>query len=225
MTTTSIKTYSEAPYYDDFDETKNYHRVLYRPGYAVQARELTQMQSALQAQIDRHGQYAFKDGSRVVNGEVSLNTEYDYLKVEAAFTYGSTAYTSTSLASFEGTIITGTANSGNQVTALVLQAVVAASVDDDNDATTAAENHPDTLYIKYLKSGGANKTIEKFAPGETFVSNGSPVKYGMVGGGTDTDGNGLDSTITNAVGVGSAVSISEGVYFISGCFTDRKSVV
>ena len=85
MTTTSIKTYSEAPYYDDFDETKNYHRVLYRPGYAVQARELTQMQSALQAQIDRHGQYAFKDGSRVVNGEVSLNTEYDYLKLEAAF--------------------------------------------------------------------------------------------------------------------------------------------
>ena len=219
MTTTSIKTYSEAPYYDDFYETKNYHRVLYRPGYAVQARELTQMQSALQAQIDRHGQYAFKDGSRVVNGEVSLNTEYDYLKVEAAFTYGSTAYTSTSLSSFEGTIITGTANSGNQVSAIVLKAVVAASVDDDGDSTTAAENHPDTLYVKYLKSGGANKTVEKFVVGETFISNGSPVKYGMVGGGTDTDGAGLDSTITNAIGIGSSVSISEGVYFISGCFT------
>ena len=80
MTTTSIKKYSESPYYDDFDESKNYHRILFRPGYAVQARELTQLQTSLQAQIDRHGQYAFKDGSRVVNGEVSLNVEYDFIK-------------------------------------------------------------------------------------------------------------------------------------------------
>ena len=64
MSTTSIKNYGIAPYYDDFDETKNYQRILFRPGRSVQARELTQMQTALQAQIDRHGQYAFKDGSR-----------------------------------------------------------------------------------------------------------------------------------------------------------------
>ena len=80
MTTTNIKTYNGTPYFDDYFrdyngetvETKNYHRILFRPGYAVQARELTQLQTMLQAQIDRHGQYAFKDGSRVVNGEVSL---------------------------------------------------------------------------------------------------------------------------------------------------------
>ena len=35
-----------APYYDDFDADKNYHRILFRPGYAVQARELTQLQTA-----------------------------------------------------------------------------------------------------------------------------------------------------------------------------------
>ena len=66
---------------DDFDETKNFHRVLFRPGYSVQARELTQLQTSLQAQIDRHGQYSFKDGSRVVNGKVTLNVEYDFVKV------------------------------------------------------------------------------------------------------------------------------------------------
>ena len=66
---------------DDFDETKNFHRVLFRPGYAVQARELTQLQTALQAQIDRHGQYSFKDGSRVVDGKVTLNVEYDFIKI------------------------------------------------------------------------------------------------------------------------------------------------
>ena len=207
MTTTSIKTYSVSPYYDDFNEAKNYHRILFRPGYAVQARELTQMQSALQAQIDRHGQYAFKDGSRVVNGELSLNVEYDYIKVEASFTHSSTAYTSAGLQNFVGSVITGTGNSGNQVTATVLQAITA----------TDASN-PDTLYIKYQKSGGTNNTVEKFAAGEVFTSNADPVKYGMVGGGADT-GTGSASTIANPIGQGSSVSITEGVYFISGCFT------
>ena len=40
MATTVVKKYGIAPYYDDFDETKNYHRILFRPGHAVQAREL-----------------------------------------------------------------------------------------------------------------------------------------------------------------------------------------
>ncbi len=53
------------PYYDDFDETKNFHRILYRPGFAVQARELTQQQSILQNQIHRFGNHVFKDGSEV----------------------------------------------------------------------------------------------------------------------------------------------------------------
>ena len=206
MTTTSIKTYSVSPYYDDFNESKNYHRILFRPGFAVQARELTQMQSALQAQIDRHGQYAFKDGSRVVNGELSLNIEYDYLKLEGSFTHSSVAYTSAGLSALEGTVITGTGNSGNQVTALVLKAVAAEGSD------------PDTVYIKYQKSGGTNSDVEKFAAGEVFSSNGDPVKYGMVGSGSDT-GTGTASTIANSIGKGSSVAITEGVYFISGCFS------
>jgi hypothetical protein len=51
------------PYYDDFDESKNYHRVLFRPGLAVQGRELTQMQTILQNQIDRFGEHVFKEGA------------------------------------------------------------------------------------------------------------------------------------------------------------------
>jgi len=186
MTTTSIKKYSESPYYDDFDESKNYHRILFRPGYAVQARELTQLQTSLQAQIDRHGQYAFKDGSRVVNGEVSLNVEYDFIKLEST----------SDLNLFENTVITGT----NGVKATVLQAVSA--VDAAN---------PDTLYIKYIKSDSTNGTVGVFAAGDNFASNASSSKAGQVR--TTT------SVSDPAVGKGSTVSISEGVYFISGCFT------
>jgi hypothetical protein len=219
MTTTNIKAYNETPYFDDYFrdyggetvETKNYHRILFRPGFAVQARELTQMQTMLQAQIDRHGQYAFKDGSRVVNGEVSLNVEYDYIKLEPSFTYNSTAYpnATSNLAALKGSLITGTNSSGNQVTALVL------------DTVSATGSDPDTLYIKYQKSGGtdsANLTVQKFEAGEVFVSNGDTPRYGMIGGGNNVDGSNTASTISNGVGIGSAVSISEGVYFIAGCF-------
>ena len=59
MAITRVKNYNVSPYFDDFDESKNYHRVLFRPGFAVQARELTQLQTSLQSQIDKHGQYSF----------------------------------------------------------------------------------------------------------------------------------------------------------------------
>ena len=53
------------PYYDDFDDTKKFLRVLFKPGYAVQARELTQLQTLLQNQISKFGSHIFKDGSQV----------------------------------------------------------------------------------------------------------------------------------------------------------------
>ena len=41
-----------SPYYDDYDGSKNFHKVLYKPGFPVQARELTSQQSILQNQIE-----------------------------------------------------------------------------------------------------------------------------------------------------------------------------
>jgi len=40
--------FNVSPYYDDFSEDKKFHRVMYRPAYAVQARELTTQQSITQ---------------------------------------------------------------------------------------------------------------------------------------------------------------------------------
>ena len=44
--------FNVTPYYDDYDESKEYYRILFRPGYAVQAREVTQLQTVLQKQIE-----------------------------------------------------------------------------------------------------------------------------------------------------------------------------
>ena len=199
---TKVRNYNIAPYYDDFDETKNYHRIQFRPGHAVQARELTQLQTALQSQLDKLGQYNFKDGSRVVGGKVTLNTEFDFIKLtNAAFTHSSVTYDTTyqaaNLNALVGTTITGTGNSGNQITALVLQAVAASGSD------------PNTLYIKYENSGGAtgSRTVEKFAADEVFTNSAGTPIVGKVGAAGVTP-----------TGQGSVVNIEEGAYFISGTF-------
>lgn len=64
------------PYHDDFNEDKNFHRIMFRPGYGVQARELTQLQTILQNQIERFGNHVFKNGSPVIGGDVWLQDTY-----------------------------------------------------------------------------------------------------------------------------------------------------
>ncbi len=73
------------PYYDDFDEDKLFLRMLFRPGYAVQGRELTQLQTILQKQVDRFGSHVFKNGSMVSGGEVFLDKKVAYVQVEDTY--------------------------------------------------------------------------------------------------------------------------------------------
>ena len=62
------------PYYNDYDETKNFYSVLFRPGFAVQARELTQLQTILQKQVQRFGDHVFKNGSIVTGAQISTSS-------------------------------------------------------------------------------------------------------------------------------------------------------
>lgn len=78
------------PYYDDFDSAggpreNNYMRILFRPGYAVQARELTQIQSIIQNQIKQFGDHVFKDGSPVIGGQLTLDTSVKSIKLEPQY--------------------------------------------------------------------------------------------------------------------------------------------
>lgn len=73
------------PYYDDFDQEKKYLQMLFFPGKAVQARELSQLQSILQDQISKFGSHIFKEGSMVIPGESSINVGYPFIKLEQQF--------------------------------------------------------------------------------------------------------------------------------------------
>src|SRR6056300_1679164 len=73
------------PYYDDFDETKQFHRILFRPGYAVQARELTQLQTQLQDQINKFGKHVFVNGSIVLGGGRTFEKDLTSITVDTNF--------------------------------------------------------------------------------------------------------------------------------------------
>ena len=72
---------SVSPYFDDFDETKNYVKVLFKPGFAVQARELTQTQSILQNQVKAVGNFLFSDGAKVRGPKPSVNENCRTIKL------------------------------------------------------------------------------------------------------------------------------------------------
>ena len=122
--------FNVTPYYDDFDEDKGFLRVLFRPGYAVQGRELTQLQTILQKQVSRFGEHIFKDGSKVLGGELTLDTEVKFLKL----TTGATASV------FADGIINDTSATVGAGTA---RAQVLATIN-------GIGSDPPTLIIKYL---------------------------------------------------------------------------
>ena len=138
--------FNVTPYYDDYDEDKQFLRVLFRPGFAVQGRELTQLQTILQKQSSRLGDHIFKDGSKVLGGEVTLDTEVYYLKL-------TTADTATDFSS--GIISDTSVTVGSGVT----RAQVIAAID------LVGSDAP-TLIIKYISGTG-------FGAGSTIYLEGS----------------------------------------------------
>lgn len=146
----SVKdTIANNPYYDDFDEDKQFLRILFRPGHAVQARELTQIQSLLQNQISRFGKHIFKNGSMVLGGQTLYeNTEVFYLKVNTTDLNSTTI----DVNNFLGKYIV------DSTTGLIRALVVA--VQESTDSTD------NTLIVKYFSSG-------TFSDGENILDEAS----------------------------------------------------
>lgn len=140
--------FNTEPYYDDFDENKKYYRILYRPGYAVQARELTQMQTILQNQVQRFGDHVFKEGSMVIPGQISIDTKVGYVKLE-------TSYNSVLAATVMPNLVGETITSASGIQAEVIHYVVGEGSD------------PATIFVRYKDSGTDNVT-KTFANGEVI---------------------------------------------------------
>ena len=77
--------FNSDPYYDDYNQDDAYYRILFRPGFAVQAREVTQLQTILQKQIERHGKHTFQDGSIVLGCELNYDNNIKTIQLETQF--------------------------------------------------------------------------------------------------------------------------------------------
>lgn len=136
------------PYYDDYDASKGYHKILFHPAKPVQARELTQIQSILQEQIKRHGDHVFKNGTVVVPGHLFYDDKVKFLKLE-------TVYNQTNIESYLSQLV-GKQIKGdtNGITALVIHYDVGTPTDST------------TIYIKYTSGAG---TVKEFNSAETLT--------------------------------------------------------
>lgn len=82
---TQQKAYNIDPYYDDFSEDKRFYQILFRPGFSVQARELTQLQTILRDQFKKFGDHVFQQGSIVIPGNSFVDFSGLYAKLEANY--------------------------------------------------------------------------------------------------------------------------------------------
>jgi hypothetical protein len=77
-----------SPYFDDFDSKKDFYKVLFQPGVAVQARELNQLQSILQNQIEKFGDNVFKRGTIIDGCTITKHDKVPYIKINDLTTNG-----------------------------------------------------------------------------------------------------------------------------------------
>ena len=145
--------FNTSPYYDDFDEDKKFVRVLYRPGRAVQARELTQAQTLQQVQTKRFAEFFFKQGAIVEGCEQTLDLSLNFVKLQP--TYNSNT---ANVELFVGSIVFG-ANTGIKAYCGIVA---------DIEGTD-----PKTLFINYLTNGNQVLTVNNastlITPGNTIT--------------------------------------------------------
>ena len=182
-------------YKDDFIDSDNYHRILFNAGRALQARELTQMQTIIQEEIARFGRNIFKDGGSVNPGGPTINSDYEFVKLNTAAADRELPTTPDDLVGLE---FTG-ATSG--VIARVLQVVEAESSD------------PATLFVQYttLPSALSGENAVRFTAGEDITSGAETLQVQTT------------NTVANpAVGRGCRISNAAGDFFARGHFVFAK---
>lgn len=190
-----------SPYFDDFDPTKNYQRVLFKPGTPIQARELTTLQSILQNQVEKFGQHFFKEGSVVIPGNVAYDSEFTCVQIDPT-------HLSIPVSTYLPFLI------GKQIKGEI--SGVLAKI-ESYITSEESENDTFTLYIKYQSSGETDFTSKTFVDGENLIVL-ENINYGL--GVIRLDSSFATTIISNSTATGSAVKIEEGVYFIRGFFVD-----
>tara|TARA_B100000427_G_scaffold70548_1_gene56841 strand:- start:575 stop:8083 length:7509 start_codon:yes stop_codon:yes gene_type:complete len=201
-----------SPYYDDFDKADNYYKVLFKPGYPVQARELNNLQSILQNQVESFGSHIFKEGSMVIPGGVTYDSTYFSVKVNPD-------HLGVDVSIYLDALINNNNGKGTKVIGQNSQIVGTIK----NYILPPTEGVEDiTLFVKYNESG--TNSISEMFPHEEILTLKENVTYG------NTTLNAGETILTvlseDPCRIGSAVGVDAGIYFIRGTFVSvPKSVI
>ena len=203
--------FNTEPYYDDFNEDKKFLRMLFRPGYAIQARELTQLQTVVQNQMKNFGDHMFNDGSRILGGEIS-NQDTTFIRINKADYTGATV----DVANFLGVDVSTNTN-GDFRKARVIHGISADTTTDDNYYV---------LCLQYLNGGSGGVYGSQFTEGENISgvcgSNTYKATIAISDGQASTDA----TVVSGVTGTSKVTTVQNGVYFYDGYFikTDSQSI-
>jgi len=188
---------NQSPYFDDFSENKNFHRVLFRPGFAVQARELTQLQSILQNQIERFGNEILVDGTIVTGSPIKTET-IDFVKLRDKDANNRVILLSDffSGGAVSNAIVTG-ATSG-----------MTAQLIDAKEGSEAADPNFFSIFVQYTNSG-ANNTTRAFVDNESLIVRNRSDNSFIVAANTIT---------SSATGKGFRATVGDGIVYHKGNF-------
>jgi len=183
-----------SPYYDDFDPDNKFLRILFKPGYAVQARELTQLQSVLQNQISKIGDHLFKDGSRIVGAPITVrNANFLGLNTGTGTPFSGFA-TDTWQSLVGGTVYWGATASGTIV------GVLPPETDDK-------------AFVVFDYANGYSSLIPS--------SGTAPYTNGVTIGITAGDGTGYSPFVPKGAtynGLCKLVTVGDGIFYVDGAF-------
>lgn len=203
--------FNVAPYYDDYNEDKQYYRILFRPATAVQARELTQLQTMMQRQVARFGNSIYKDGSIIEGVHFHTNPNISQIKFQDV---GNTVFTNMAL---------GTVESNNYL--LVSNTTgLRATIFKAFEGTEPA--YPDTnrAYVKYINTGSyANVSYSQFKVSESEQIDVYDTTQSALGTLSASKKIGylntlLSNTTANGLGTGYGIKVGSGIIYQKGFF-------
>ena len=188
------------PYGDTFDPAKDYYKILFRPGVAVQVRELNELQSMLQNQIEKFGDNIFKRGTIVDGCNFTFYDPYPYVKLVDTELDGTTAAPANYVGHYAK-------NSSNLMSFII-------NYENGFESTS-----PDlkTIYVKYINSGTSGSD-SAYSPGDTltiFNPNNVVQKVTITNGGSGFSNNDVSVFLSGLV-----VNVSSGSFNVADQITN-----
>ena len=207
--------YQSSPYFDDYvssgNEAKGHLKILFKPGLPVQTRELNQLQTLIQSQVDRFGSHVFEEGSKVINGDVTVDGNLfwaDVTLTHADLKIGSSSPTAADVATRLALL--------TNVDSVTLESPESISLTADvvsvEAITTTTSTTKYRLFLRYTK-----KTQSKalFGVGVTIRAK-NAISGTSVASGTSI------GTVAEA-GFATKLHVDKGIFFVAGHFVNVEA--